>query len=59
MKKDAQVNVAITSEQKLQLERIARVRSVELDENVTILDLLREYIAQILQISGSMTGKGE
>ena len=54
-----QANFVIKQKEKDELERIARVRSVEKDVNMNYLDLLREYIAQILQISGSMVGKGE
>ena len=51
--KKAQVNMWVLEETKEELMRIARTRSIEKDETVTHLDLLYEYIHELIKISGS------
>lgn len=50
MTKNTQVNIAIPKKWKLELERLARIYSVEEDRNVTFLDLMRRAIAEKFQL---------
>ena len=50
MTKNTQVNIAIPQKWKLELERLARIYSVEEDRNVTFLDLMRRAIAEKFQL---------
>ena len=49
-----QVSVYIPIEWKTELERIAWRRSIENDETVTYLDLIREEIEKLVKLSGSL-----
>lgn len=50
MTKNTQVNIAIPKKWKLELERLARIYSVEEDRTVTFLDLMRRAIAEKFQL---------
>lgn len=59
IKKDneAQINILTTKEKKEALQKIARIRSIELDKDISYTDILRELIDQIILTSGSVTFK--
>ena len=50
MTRKTQVNIAIPKKWKLELERLARIYSVEEDRTVTFLDLMRRAIAEKFQL---------
>ena len=50
MTKNTQVNIAIPKKWKIELERLARMYSVEEDRTVTFLDLMRRAIAEKFQL---------
>lgn len=56
-KKTTQVNIAIPVDWKKQLERLARIYSVEEDRTITFLDLMREAIREKFQLDVIPNGK--
>ena len=50
MTKNTQVNIESPKKWKLELERLARIYSVEEDRTVTFLDLMRRAIAEKFQL---------
>ena len=51
MPKNVQVNITIPREWKYELERNARIMSVEEDRNITFLDLMRSAIKEKFQLT--------
>lgn len=49
-KKNVQINITIPEEWKKQLERLARIYSVEEDRTITFLDLMRQAIGEKFQL---------
>lgn len=47
---NVQVNISIPSEWKAELENLARIYSVEEDETITFLDLMRRGIQEKYQL---------
>lgn len=55
--KNVQVNITMPAEWKQQIERLARIQSVEEDKTVTFLDLMRRAIAEKFQLDVKPNGK--
>jgi hypothetical protein len=49
----AQINILTSEETKNELMRIARIRSIEQDSTITYLDLIKEAIENLIEMSGS------
>ena len=52
-KTDLQINIPVDLELKNQLIRIARIRSVEQDRTVSYIEMIREILYQLVNLSGS------
>jgi len=53
MKEDVQINIPTTKDIKDELMRIARLRSVEKDKTISYIDLIKEEIDRLIELSGS------
>lgn len=51
---NVQVNIILKEETKKELQRIATKRSVERDDAITYLDVIRELIDREIEVSGSL-----
>ncbi|MEE0988927.1 MAG: hypothetical protein U0L02_06170 [Kandleria vitulina] len=55
---NVQINISIPSEWKTQLENLARIYSVEEDETITFLDLMRRGIQEKYQLGEKDSERG-
>lgn len=55
--KNVQINFVIVEEKKDILKKIARIRSLELNKDITYLDLIREKVEELIETSGSIECK--
>ena len=55
--KNVQINIIMPAEWKQQIERLARIQSVEEDKTVIFLDLMRRAIAEKFQLDVKPNGK--
>lgn len=49
-----QINLISTKQVKKELQRIARTRSIEQDKDISYLDIIRDAIEEVIQVSGSI-----
>jgi len=52
--KKVQINLLVPSSWKEKIQKIARLKSVEIDETVSYLDLIRDVMIKEFELSGSL-----
>jgi hypothetical protein len=53
MNEEVQINFISDIKTKQELKKIAHKRSIELDKDITYLDLIKETIQKLIELSGS------